>query len=299
MNISVGEIILLYCCDNHYKELPLEKESEYAASFKERININNVNSTLKNLKKRGYLAYQLPSERLRVLKKEELKCILQLKHITDTGNKNDLINRIKNEFSEAELVFHTDKKYKITLLGKQALEKYEYVVFLYTHNSFVVTIDDFMDLINRYPNRSWRDLMWGKLQQITMDLFNNGSDQFISGYFNQAEFLEYEKRYKDAFNTYITVCNYNVSFPKLMKERFIASGLPCDTLNEMVAERTPWDYIPKGVLKRAKECSIKASLSEEEMFNIVKANFDRNPPLLDDDNVMLEVVNYIMKSLTE
>lgn len=88
---------------------------------------------------------------------------------------------------------------KLTQAGKDEIEKSEYIFYIRKARYLNISLSELSVRVNKFPNRSYRDLIWGKLNE---DLMQSIKEEAWGGYtsvkYKMYLFLMEEKKYQDA-----------------------------------------------------------------------------------------------------
>lgn len=124
-----AEILLLEYCS--YGTYPGPKNG-YPGFWWFEYGIRDVGAVLKSLEDRGYIVFAAAKDSLNNFTMPQLKEMLSAKNLPTTGKKADLVMRVAEVFSEAELLgTGIQIKYMLTELGKRELSENEYVPYMH------------------------------------------------------------------------------------------------------------------------------------------------------------------------
>ena len=128
-----AEILLLEYCS--YGTYPNPKNG-YPGFWWFEYGIRDVGAALKSLESRGYITFATAKESLNSFTIPQLKELLASKDLSTSGKKADLIMRVADAFSEAELLTTGIQiKYMLTEFGQLELTENEYVPYMHkAHN---------------------------------------------------------------------------------------------------------------------------------------------------------------------
>lgn len=133
-----AEILLLEYCS--YGKYPAPKHG-YPSFWWFEYGIRDVGAALKDLEVRGYIAFASAKDSLNSLTMPQLKEMLSTKELPTTGKKSDLVLRVADAFSEAELTASgIQVKYMLTDLGQRELAENAYVPYM--HKNHNKTVED-------------------------------------------------------------------------------------------------------------------------------------------------------------
>ena len=128
-----AEILLLEYCS--YGTYPGPKNG-YPGFWWFEYGIRDVGAALKSLEDRGYITFATAKDSLNQLTIPQLKDMLSAKGMPTTGKKSDLIMRVADAFTDAELLSTgIQVKYVLTELGQCELAENAYVPYMHkTHH---------------------------------------------------------------------------------------------------------------------------------------------------------------------
>lgn len=128
-----AEVLLLEYCS--YGTYPGPKNG-YPGFWWFEYGIRDVGSALKSLEDRGYIVFATAKDSLNNFTIPQLKKLLSAKDLPTSGKKADLVMRVADAFSEAELLATGIQiKYVLTELGQRELTENEYVPYMHkAHN---------------------------------------------------------------------------------------------------------------------------------------------------------------------
>lgn len=128
-----AEILLLEYCS--YGTYPGPKNG-YPGFWWFEYGIRDVGAALKSLEDRGYIAFATAKDSLNNFTMPQLKEMLAAKELPTTGKKAELVMRVADAFSEAELLASgIQVKYVLTELGQCELAENEYVPYMHKNHN--------------------------------------------------------------------------------------------------------------------------------------------------------------------
>lgn len=269
--LTVSQILLLsYCKKGKYPN----PEGGYQRFWWFEYGVKNVGDALKQLETGGFIRYTTPSEALQTLKVDELKKILESLQLTVSGKKATLIERITQSVNDEILSrYIKTEKYTLTELGEKEVQSNDYIPYLHAHKYPEVSVWD----VNYHADpKHWRDYVWGKFNQCSMEYAANGQwGLYRNARFSMAEFLTEETKYADAFAMYGEVCFYDVNGMDI----YVDYDSPSDLLIEgiitrmnKVAKEGGLDESQKREIlsKRIKSCQVvKRRVPKGEMTDLI------------------------------
>lgn len=128
-----AEILLLEYCS--YGTYPGPKNG-YPGFWWFEYGIRDVGAALKSLETRGYIAFATAKDSLNSFTMTQLKEMLSTKELPTAGKKADLVMRVADAYSEAELIASgIQVKYALTDLGQRELAENEYVPYMHKNHN--------------------------------------------------------------------------------------------------------------------------------------------------------------------
>jgi hypothetical protein len=178
-----------------------------------RYGVRDVQAVLASLVQRGFLEIGDLRAALQKQTGASIKEVLKAHGLKQTGKKDELVQRALAEISEDELNRLFPKRtYSLTVSGKAALEEESYVSYIHRHGIEDLDIWSLNQLIHTEPYMSFRDKLWGYLNQRSMKHF---SDRNFGLYrncrFNMAQFLKEEEKIADSLAMLAEVVFYDLS----------------------------------------------------------------------------------------
>ena len=169
--LFVGEVMLLeYCSYGRYPK----PSSGYPGFWWFEYGIRDVGHALESLEKRGFIQWTSKISSLNRLKVDALKQILIDAGLPAGGKKADLIDRIKSNIPEQNLIIPDyTPKYELTDLGKAELEENGYVPYMHKHSHLTTEDGKFgetftvWDINKLFPDgnaSNWRQVV-GKIEK--------------------------------------------------------------------------------------------------------------------------------------
>lgn len=139
---------------------------------------------------------------------------------------------------------------KLTEKGKEEIKNNEYVYFWHrkAYARVAFNLPEFCRAVNARRDIPYRDLIWGQYNKLYMEAFSSPKKCRDLRYL-MYEFLEDEKKYKNAFSMLLEIPFYDMN-----------CGLP---------------FVSPSVMLKLKKTQKKASLTEEEVFNMAKGSYSR------------------------
>jgi len=202
------EVLVLDYAHSYYTE-----GNSFQGFWWYRYGVRDVDKYLRSLLERGFLQIgdlqsAIALENVTVLK-EELK-----KHgLKVSGKKDELILRLISEVSHEELNSRfTKRTYRLTELGKKALEEESYVPYIHRHALEDLDIWSLNKIIHQQPYMPYRDKIWGYLNKRSMEHFaarDFGLYRNCRHY--MSTFLMEERKIKDALGMLSEVAFYDLS----------------------------------------------------------------------------------------
>ena len=188
--------------------------------------VKDVRAILDMLENQGFIFVGSAADGINNLTISELKAILEKYNLKKSGNKNDLILRIFENIDEDEIdSMITTRFYGLTELGIAELEHNQYVPYFHktkTEYPQPINVIWMNHELHERPDfqTHWRDLIWGKLSELTNDLLAKRQKGLY--YSNLSEYYyEYCKIRKAMAESMIEREEYNTALPLLTEAIYI------------------------------------------------------------------------------
>lgn len=139
---------------------------------------------------------------------------------------------------------------KLTEKGKEEIKNNEYVYFWHrkAYARVAFNLPEFCRAVNARRDIPYRDLIWGQYNKLYMEAFSSPKKCRDLRYL-MYEFLEDEKKYKNAFSMLLEIPFYDMN-----------CGRP---------------FVSPSVMLELKKAQKKAALTEEDVFNMAKGSYSR------------------------
>lgn len=120
-------------------------------------------------------------------------------------------NRIMDAYISEGLLSVKDNVVTITNDGEEKLKEFDYVVYVYEHAQYVLTLDDFRRAPNLHKIQN-SDIAWGVFNSRILNYIQNRQwESLAANYGNMADLLINEKRYEDALEFIFAVAYIETS----------------------------------------------------------------------------------------
>lgn len=162
--LYVAEILLLEYCS--YGTYPHPKNG-YPGFWWFEYGIRNIGAKLQSLEDRGFIRMSSPKESVQRLTVPQLKQILVVLGFPTNGKKDELIQRLLDNVSDAGLApYISERKYILTEIGKVELLENEYVPYMHKCSEKTIDIGAFGPVFNVWEvnrrlgkGKNWRDIV--------------------------------------------------------------------------------------------------------------------------------------------
>ncbi len=225
--------------------------------------IKNTQGILNNLVNRNFLEVGNLQAALEKQTANAIKDVLKAHNYKVSGKKADLVQRALAEVSEDELNRLFPKRtYTLTVQGKAALDNSMYVSYIHRHGIEDLDIWSLNRLVNTEPHMSYRDKIWGYLNQRSMKHFSEGNfGLYRNCRYEMSQFLKEEGKMKDALGmlaevVFFDLCgatnNYNPQFLDIYADGFFP-------YENSLAITAP------GIIASIVDCQEKLGYSDDEL----------------------------------
>jgi len=203
------EVLLLSYAPKYYLE-----GNSYPGFWWYKYGVKDVDKCLITLKDRGFL--QIGSLRSAIEKETAavLKDVLKDNRLKVSGKKAELVQRLLDEVSEEKLnTIFTKRTYDLTDAGNEILKKEDYIPYIHRHGIEDLDIWSLSEKFkNRKPGLSFRDVIWGYLNERSMiHIKNSDFGLYRNCRFSMSEFVKEEGKLDNAFALLSEVIRYDLS----------------------------------------------------------------------------------------
>lgn len=276
--LKIPEIMVLY-----YARTFKTNQTEFQRFWYYEYAVENPQKVLKSLLNKGFICMASAEESLKNFKLPELKEMLKELGLKQSGKKVELIQRILENADKS----YIDKKvtcrnYDLTDLGRQELSENEYVPYFHKQKSrYGVDVFWMNQQIHTYPDRNFRDLIWGELnrqtQEAMKELSAGNAYPYIWNRRQMCDFLLDENRnFEHALNLIAEADYYevNVKLPNTYRVIFFENDRMITSIYHIATE----SY---------KKIKAELNLSDDDFFQKLTGFFSRfhteNPIISDSD----------------
>jgi len=178
-----------------------------------KYSVSDVPKLILSLELRGFIEMGSLHDTLAHENIPELKNALADFGFVQSGKKEDLIQRLLDSCSEETVSKRfTNRVFKCTSIGTQALLESEYVLYIHRHSIENLDIWNMNHMLHQSPEMSYRDIIWGYLNKSSLKhLKSNNFGLYRNCRFSMAEFVLEENHYLDALRFFVEVVCYDLS----------------------------------------------------------------------------------------
>lgn len=233
------EILMLY-----YSEFYNINQSDFPQFWHYEYAVNDPMALLRSLMKRGFIREATATESLSRLKTTELKEILTELGLKTAGKKEDLISRIKESANEAYLIRRVkERRFARTESGERELEINAYIPYMHSHKFADISMSDMCILVNKNPNRPFRDILWSEFNRLSGEYMEEGRfGEYRNIRYTMYQFLMEENRTAPAFSLLAETIFYDLNG---QSEPFIAPAL----VNNLRTVESVLDYSDERIIE--------------------------------------------------
>lgn len=252
------EILLLSYAPKYYVE-----GNNYPGFWWYKYGVRDVDKSLNSLRDRGFL--QVGSLKSTIEKETAvvIKDILKANDLKVSGKKAEVVQRLLDEVPEEKLkVVFTKHTYELTDAGKDLLKEEEYIPYIHRHGIEDLDIWSLSKKVYERPGYSYRDVIWGYLNERSMFHIKNGDfGLYRNCRFSMSEFVKEEGKIDNAFSLLVEVIRYDLSglsngFNGEFMDIYADSYFPYES---SIVTMTP------GITSRVVDYQEKKDLSDEEL----------------------------------
>ena len=229
-----------------------------------RYGVRDVQAVLRSLTERGFLQIGDLRAALEKQNATTIKEALRAHGCKQTGKKDELVQRALDEIPAAALdELFPKRTYQPTDTGKAALDEDAYVPYIHRHGYGGLDIWSLNQLVHTEPYMSYRDKVWGYLNQCSME---HAKERNMGAYRNRrydmSQFLLEEGKLKDALAMLAEVVFYDVSGATcVVFDHGIFEFMGYDLFNY---EKTPVMIAPRVIVEIA-DCQKKLEYNDDEL----------------------------------
>lgn len=232
--------------------------------------VKNPEAVLESLRSRGFLLVGNVEATINNLKGAELKELLKSHNLKSSGAKAELANRVVAEIPTSELEnLYPTRYYVLSEIGQETVNKEPCI--LYIHQNPVDGLDIFSlsKLVHTKPYMSYRDKIWGHLNNISMQYISRGDfGLYRNCRFRMATFLEEEGKIKDALNMMCEVLFYDANdMMNGFNPQF--AGVYLDRID------SEYTCIPPGIISVVQNYQKQLNMTDEQLLDFIKQSMSR------------------------
>jgi hypothetical protein len=205
------EVLVLHCAPSFYTN---DNDPDgFQGFWWYRYGVRDVPAVLSSLLERGFLQIGDLKGAIEAENMTTLKNILKDRDLKTGGKKAELVQRLLAEVSQDELdVQFPKRKYQLTPLGCEALDKESYIPYIHGRSIEDLDIWSLNKLVHAEPYMPYRDKIWGYLNQRSVRHAMDGQyGLYCNCKYTMASFLMQEDRLKEALAMLVEVAFYNLA----------------------------------------------------------------------------------------
>ena len=265
------EILML-----HYAEKYKTQGNTFQQFWLYDYGVSDPEAVLQSLVKRGFVTFGTVEACVKSEKVANLKEMLSSKGAKVTGKKDELVSRVLETFTAAELdSMFPAKNYALTELGKSDLADNEYVTYL--HSNKYYGLDAFkLNRVLAGSTKRYRDAIWRHFNDQLMKMYRASEFGLYRNTLGEmARFVAEEGRYKDAIKFTFGVvysdlnCDANRSIA-------VSKSYARDSISHLFPYEGSIATIAPGVVRNISAYQEKLGINDEELWDLLHLCKDRN-----------------------
>lgn len=204
------EVLLLsyapkYRCDG---------QNNYQQFWKYSYGVSDVDQLLWSLEQRGFITIGDAFSAAQTMTIKDLKPILQRYGLSQSGKKDELLQRLVGSLSADQLNKEFPiRYYALTDKGNAAIAEEPQILYIHRHQMLELDIWSLTKLVHTEPYTSYRDKIWRHLNQCALDHAYDGNfGLYRNTRFNMSEFVAEEGKYTKAITLLFEVVQYDMSW---------------------------------------------------------------------------------------
>jgi hypothetical protein len=256
------EILVLNYASKYYTT-----NNDYQGFWWYRYGVKDIDAILSSLRKRNFLEIGDIKSTLEHKTVENLKNILKKHNLKISGKKVDLIQRLLDKIPSNTLDIECPQRiYQLTDLGKEEINKEDYVLYVHNHPREGLDIWSLNKLVYTEPRRPYRDKIWTHLNQCGDEYFSNGNfGLYRNCRYSMFQFLIEEDRIKEAVEMLAEVVFYDLCGA--------VNNYSPDTFDIVIEGFFPYEdstaTIAPGIIQDIIECKENLEYSDDELKKIM------------------------------
>lgn len=227
--------------------------------------VGNPQELLRKLEREGFFVLGGLDSSLASLTVTDLKAILELNGLPQTGTKGTLISRLKESVPAGTLSrLLPAPKYVLTEKGQYELQNNEYVLYIHRHPNFDISLWQMNKWVHDDPNRPWRDHIWAEFNRRVLEYTKRGSGGFYrNNQHNMYSFLTEEGRHEDALSHLAEVMYFDIAVDGINTFKF-------DGNRRSLAECCT---LPPGIVKELEKVVFQLQWDNNTLFDYLHTAF--------------------------
>lgn len=262
------EILML-----HYAEKYKTEGNTYQQFWLYDYGVSDADALLKSLVQRGFVTVGSAEECVKSEKAAKLKELLASKGAKTTGKKEDLVARVLETFSAAEIeTLFPVKNYSLTNIGRDELAENEYVPYLHLKKYY--DLNPFkLNVILGNSGKRYRDAIWKYFNDKLFESF--GSSDYVvyaMTLSDMAKFLAEEGRYKDAIRLKFDVAYVDMN-SRANELLSLGKSYAAQTISHLFPYEESLATIRPGVVHDVTSYQKKLGISDAELVDFLSDSF--------------------------
>lgn len=236
--------------------------------------VQDPRELLTSLAERGFVEVGGPEQAVARQTAASLKDLLRAHGLRLSGTKAEIVERVlsllpHDTINEA----FPQRWYVLTQAGEEALAANDHIDYIHRHSKLdSLDIYSLSALRTEQPQRAWRDLVWGHLNEMSL---RHAQDHQYGLYrnarLNMARFCAEERRHRDALGLLTEVIYYDLSG---MDNGSSPQGPAPDPAYLFPYERS-LATIPPGITDLIFKWAAAGGVDEEELHQLIASRLDR------------------------
>lgn len=230
--------------------------------------VQNPRELLVSLTDRGFVETGGPEQAVARQTAASLKDLLRTRGLKLGGNKAEIVERVLASVPHETINKAFPQRWYVrTQAGEEALASSEHIDYIHRRRDLDgLDIYTLSALRAEYPQHQWRDLVWGHLNQMSLQHAQAGNFGFYRNTkFNMAKFCAEERRHRDALGLITEVIYCDLSG--------IGNGFTRDRPTPDVEYLFPYDLslatVPPGVTDLAFKWAAAGGVEDAELHSLL------------------------------
>lgn len=236
--------------------------------------VQDPRELLASLTERGFVEVGGPEQAVARQTAASLKDLLRAHGLKLSGNKAEIVERVlsllpHDTINEA----FPQRWYALTQAGEEALAANDHIDYIHRHSTLdSLDIYSLSALRTEQPQRAWRDLVWGHLNEMSLrHAQEHQYGLYRNTRLNMARFCAEERRHRDALGLLTEVIYYDLSG----MDNGFSPQRPTPAPEYLFPYERSLATIPPGITDLTLKWAAAGEVDDEELRQLMATRLDR------------------------